>query len=768
MAYWLAGARSVQAEGVISRFDPRFWTVDFPRPMMASVVTTAPDALRVDAVFYTANDLAGLIWEAEDRHDHPLLRYGTSRDFRDCRLRFAWRSAGIVALDAVNGPVLTIEGRDESGAARAWYVRLWNYATGTPHAATVTIDFAGVSGGFLLPGEADPVWAGDIDRMFVSLVPDGYSGADAALPAPVEAWVELSGIACDGAGAVLAVGDVVVPEHALCIASGYDDSYHLTPARLLRNALHLGYRGAITHYVGMSHYFRLEAVGDAFHVAISGGVLNVAAAAWQRDFAARAAALDYEVIWSLSYELFDAHCPEAWKQRAADGAPALTGWVPPSTLLSPAHDGAMGYLRAVAQALMEIAVTAGLAPKFQIGEPWWWVMPDGRPCLYDAAARTRLGGDPVAVPSVRASLSAEQKALLDAAGAIMAESTAGLAAEAKAAAILAGADGCETLLLAYLPSVLDAAAPELVRANLPLGWARPAFDVLQLEDYDWVTTGESASSARGALLAEARLGYPPAQQHYLAGFVLRPDDASDWREIAAAAQAATARGVARTFVWALPQVLRDGFLYFELGDEDVDAFDDVLFPLALGREAEVMPEFSTAILTNAGGHETRNASWAEARTRYDVGPGVRSEADIAALLAFYRARMGPARGFRLRDPFDASSGAGSALDQRIGVGDGIRTRFPLTKLYGVNTRRITRPVAGSVKVAVGGLPTQAFGVAPGGVIALDDAPAAGAVVTAGYAFDVPVRFAEDRLAVNRATFLAGAAASVPLIEVREE
>ena len=75
----------------IKRFDPRFWTVDFPRPMMASVTTTGPNALRVDTVFYTTNDLAGLIWEARDRFDHPLLAYETSTDFRGCVLKFRWR-----------------------------------------------------------------------------------------------------------------------------------------------------------------------------------------------------------------------------------------------------------------------------------------------------------------------------------------------------------------------------------------------------------------------------------------------------------------------------------------------------------------------------------------------------------------------------------------------------------------------------------------------------------------------------------------------------
>jgi uncharacterized protein (TIGR02217 family) len=82
-------------------------------------------------------------------------------------------------------------------------------------------------------------------------------------------------------------------------------------------------------------------------------------------------------------------------------------------------------------------------------------------------------------------------------------------------------------------------------------------------------------------------------------------------------------------------------------------------------------------------------------------------------------------------------------------------------------RLITRPVAGSVSVAVGGVGTLAFSVEPGGWVVLDVAPALGAVVTAGFAFDVLVRFAEDRLSVARATFLAGVAASVPLVEVRE-
>jgi hypothetical protein len=194
-----------------------------------------------------------------------------------------------------------------------------------------------------------------------------------------------------------------------------------------------------------------------------------------------------------------------------------------------------------------------------------------------------------------------------------------------------------------------------------MGWARPAFDVLQLEDYDWVTAGDAARTAAGVAEAGACLGYPVAEQHYLSGFVLRPEDRGQWAPIEASLGAARRRGVAAAFVWALPQVARDGFVRWD-GEDEMQAFDDVQFPLALGREVEVAPGFSTAVLTGAGGAETRNAAWAEARTTYDVGPGIRSEADIAALLAFFRARLGPARGFRLRDPFDWA-----VADELLGV-----------------------------------------------------------------------------------------------------
>lgn len=761
MGHWLAPPGSAKTLGHLKRFDARYWTVNFPRPMMASATTTGPDALRVDAVFYRKDELAGLIWEAEDRWDHPLLAYETARDFRRCRLSFRWRSEALKPLDAAHGPTLTIEGRDADGTARSWFVRLWNYADGTPEDAVIDLDFGALAGGW---APEDPVWAGDVDRLFISLVAPGYDGSGTALDAPVEGWAELSEIACDGSGSVLAVGDAIVPEHKLRIATGYDDLYHLTPARVLHNILRLGYRGAINHYVGMSHYFRVEPLGDGYYVSLAGGVLNRPCAAWHSDFAARAGALGFAPIFSLSYELLDQHCWNDWKQRAADGAPALTGWTPPSTLLSPAHSGAMAYLRLVAQAFALILSEAGLPVRFQVGEPWWWVMPDGRICLYDDAAVLAFSPGPIA--NVRGPLNAAQEAVLDAAGAVLAESTAALCD-----AVREMAPEAECMLLVYLPSVLDGL--DVRRANVPIGWAAPAFDVLQLEDYDWVISGRAGAAARGSEMMAERLGYPVAEQHYFAGFVLAEEGAEAlWPLIAAAAENGLRRGVAEVFAWALPQVLRDGFVHFETGEEAVAPFEDVSFPLALGREVAVEPAFRTAIVATASGAEQRNAEWADARLSFDAGPGVRSEGDLQDLIAFFRARRGAAIGFRLRDPFDDSSngmtGAPGPGDQLLGKGDGVRTAFPLIKDYGGQVRRITRPVAGSVLVSVDGeAMADGWTIGAGGVVEFEEAPATGADARAGYRFDVPVRFAEDRLSLNRATFLAGEAPSVPLIEIRE-
>ena len=243
----------------------------------------------------------------------------------------------------------------------------------------------------------------------------------------------------------------MVAEHGLRIATAYDDMYNLPPERIVQAIERLGHRGVINHYVGMSHYFALDGAG----LVDPTRTLNEAALAWHRDFARAAKARGFDVIWSLSYEILDMFCPAAWKQRARDGSAAATGYVPPSTLVSPASAAGIAYLSDVAVALAGLSVEAGLAPQVQIGEPWWWVTASHGICLYDEAAKVALGGDPVAIDDVRGTLNAAQRDLLDAAGVLLAASTASIASAVKAAV-----PGATTLLLAYLPGSLDPVAPK--------------------------------------------------------------------------------------------------------------------------------------------------------------------------------------------------------------------------------------------------------------------------------------------------------------------
>lgn len=212
----------------------------------------------------------------------------------------------------------------------------------------------------------------------------------------------------------------------------------------------------------------------------------------------------------------------------------------------------------------------------------------------------------------------------------------------------------------------------------------------------------------------------------------------------------------------------------------IAAFHDVRFPLDIALGARGGPERQTEIVTTASGREERNARWAHSRRKYDAGYGVRSFSRLAEVAAFFEERRGRLCGFRFRDRLDGSSAPGTTppgpLDQRLGEGDGTRDSFALVKTYGEAfapyERPITKPVSGSVRVAVAGVEKTAgsdFTVdtltgivifAPGMI------PAAGAVVTAGFLFDVPVRFDTDYLEFDLSAFEAGSIPSIPLVEIR--
>jgi uncharacterized protein (TIGR02217 family) len=206
------------------------------------------------------------------------------------------------------------------------------------------------------------------------------------------------------------------------------------------------------------------------------------------------------------------------------------------------------------------------------------------------------------------------------------------------------------------------------------------------------------------------------------------------------------------------------------------AFHDVRFPDNISRGARGGPERRTQIVELASGDEERNASWASSRRRYDVAYGIRRADDLAVVVAFFEARNGRLHGFRYKDWADYKSGLPSqaitATDQQIGTGTGSLKTLQLTKRYvsGAQswTRTIAKPVAGTVRVALGMVEQMSGWTVDTttGVVTFTIAPGNGVVVRAGFEFDVPVRFDTDVLDVTLDIERLGSITSIPLLEIR--
>lgn len=208
------------------------------------------------------------------------------------------------------------------------------------------------------------------------------------------------------------------------------------------------------------------------------------------------------------------------------------------------------------------------------------------------------------------------------------------------------------------------------------------------------------------------------------------------------------------------------------------AFHEIRFPADLSFGSMGGPERRTEIVALTNGFEERNSPWAHSRRRYDAGVGLRSLDDMAALIAFFEARAGQLHGFRWKDWADYKSCAPSEVvapgDQMIGTGDGRRVEFGLGKLYRSGSegylRPVSKPVVGTVRIAVGGVERfegQDYDIDHAtGIVVLHKAPMLEAPVTAGFEFDVPVRFDTDHIAVSVSSFQAGDVPQVPVVELR--
>ncbi len=212
----------------------------------------------------------------------------------------------------------------------------------------------------------------------------------------------------------------------------------------------------------------------------------------------------------------------------------------------------------------------------------------------------------------------------------------------------------------------------------------------------------------------------------------------------------------------------------------MNGFHEIRFPVSVSFRSGGGPERRTEIVELASGFEERNSPWQHARRRYDAGLGIRSMDDVEQVLAFFEARYARLYGFRWKDFVDFRSAAAgnpvTALDQQLGIGDGVQDTFAVQKTYEEGSFAYRRPirklVQGTFLLAVDGV-TKTEGVdfsvdinsgevrfLPGSI------PMAGEPVTCGYEFDVPVRFDTDALVISPEAFNSGSIGSIPIVEVR--
>jgi uncharacterized protein (TIGR02217 family) len=156
-----------------------------------------------------------------------------------------------------------------------------------------------------------------------------------------------------------------------------------------------------------------------------------------------------------------------------------------------------------------------------------------------------------------------------------------------------------------------------------------------------------------------------------------------------------------------------------------------------------------------------------ARGRWDVASGLKKQAQIDELIAFFRARRGKAYGFRFKDWTDYK-----ATGQLLGTGDDALIQFQLVKHYPsgsvIEVRTITKPVAGTVKIYLDGI-EQLSGWSVDtttGLVTFGTPPALGIEVTADFEFDVPVRFDTDHMAVTIESYRLHAWQQIPIVELR--
>ncbi|MCX8125328.1 MAG: hypothetical protein N3F66_14360 [Spirochaetes bacterium] len=597
------------------QLQPMLMTCDFNYEMIMSVVTPygTNNRIEIQGNFRTRNDFGGMIWTSEDRWSHPNFKYATNKNFSGVKLSYNYKIEGYIPrLDDINGQSLTVTNADGTHMVRVWNyapyrpLQDWEAASGLtfPRGRTpgdqsgeegiIEIDFDNLYAGWqeyewVFDGydeQGNPIghWEKSskwhkidpttIERLMWGFTPITFDyGEKYPLSDSQSFKVTLSNWTVEGARNL----GTTIPfkKHIYRLADGFDDSYAATPERYINLFYELGFRKWIDLYIGASHYYDKKGLFDASgnpipdptgyvlyrYIQKTTPVLNEGFKAWFIDFCKRAEEKKYVVVGSISLETVDA--PETWWQRAYDGTPATSGWIPTPHFVSFTNNEVKEYYKNYAKAIADIQFNSGLKVCIQLGEPWWWNQ-GIKPCFYDTSTKQKfwqeMGYDLPIYNSMW-----QQKYDKNALQWLRQQN--GKFLEMIRDYIRSLYPEALITVLFFPPTVIDLnRVGEMMKdANFPSEYWKNKdetknLNFFQIEDYDWIIDDDAHHKFVYKFTWE-NLKYQSYRTHYFAGFVLNsmPIESDLWQRI----NTALIDGVNNEFesyIWAGTQIRRDGWI----------------------------------------------------------------------------------------------------------------------------------------------------------------------------------------------------------------
>ncbi|KMP90982.1 hypothetical protein TU65_25530 [Bacillus wiedmannii] len=583
----------------IHKLMPKYLVTNFNFDMTAATVTLDKNNFYVAGNFRTGKDLVGVKWETQDNYSHPDLKYPTKPDFSNVTLEYDYTIEGFTNLmDSGLAPSLTIE----TNSGEVHYVRLWNYVTNRPkesweigatrdlgkeimfpknrkegnangNKGQIKLDFNNLYSGWtpytydMKQGKyvPDPNWrkipVNDIKSIMWSVVPQGYqsSGEGKKLGESKKFKVQFNNWKVSG-NTFLMNEPQGLPNHSVRMTDDYDDTYNLTPERVVGDYKKLGYNKLVNFYIGASHYYD-KSLTDSGVKMDTEYPFNQGFEEWYRNYAKRLKENNMELIQSISMESVDA--PESWWQRTWNNVPGTTGWTPTPHLLSFTNEEVKAFYKKYTLGLAKIASDAGLVPMVQLGEPWWWHKEDlaGKPpCFYDQATKDlfeKENGYPMYEFHASDEDITGHEEMLEWLSDKNGEFSLMLRDTLKKSY-----SNAKFTVLFFTPSVIDKDRVPLMMStvNFPKRqWKYPNLDFFMIEDYDYLIDGHMDKHKETLTFAQENLGYPSEKIHYFSGFVLNKEQSHVWTNINEAINDGFNQKLGEVYIWAYAQVIRDGW-----------------------------------------------------------------------------------------------------------------------------------------------------------------------------------------------------------------